>query len=70
MGKVKFNRLKVVFAEHEIKSVEVAKLLEVSTNTVSNWVNNKTQPNAKDFLKIAEHLDVDVRTLINSSKGV
>lgn len=38
-------------------------------NTVSRWCLNKVQPSLPQLTEIAKVLDVDVRTLICSTKG-
>ncbi|MEM6803227.1 MAG: helix-turn-helix transcriptional regulator [Bacteroidota bacterium] len=39
--------------------IEIARELGVSANTISNWENNKTQPNVNQLAKIIELLGYD-----------
>lgn len=38
---------------------EIASILKISINTLSNWENNKTRPNISQFAKIIEFLGYD-----------
>lgn len=62
------NRLRIVLAEKNKKGVWLAQQLDVSTTTVSKWLNNVQQPPLKTFYAIARLLDVDMRELIVSTK--
>lgn len=37
--------------------------------TVSRWMTNKVQPSVEQLYEIANHLDVDVKDLLISSKN-
>jgi transcriptional regulator with XRE-family HTH domain len=37
-------------------------------STVSRWMTNKVQPSVEQLFEIANHLDVDVKELLVSSK--
>lgn len=62
------NRLRIVLAEKNKKSVWLVQQLGVSATTVSKWMNNVQQPPLKTFYDIARLLDVDLRELIVSTK--
>lgn len=66
---MKINRLKIVLAENEKTNKWLAEQLGKSEVTVSRWVTNEVQPSMETFVEIARLLDVDVKALINSSKG-
>jgi len=67
--RMKINRLKIVLAENEKTNKWLAEKLGKSEVTVSRWVTNEVQPSMEAFVEIARLLDVDVKALINSSKG-
>lgn len=62
------NRLKVVLVEKQRTSKWLAAQLGKTENTISRWCSNKAQPSLDCLLKIANILDVEVRTLIVPSK--
>lgn len=62
------NRLKVVLVEQGKTSRWLAEQLGKTEHTISRWCQNKTQPSVAQLNEIANILNVDVRTLINSSK--
>lgn len=66
---MKINRLKIVLAENEKTNKWLAEKLGKSEVTVSRWVTNEVQPSMETFVEIARLLDIDVKALINSSKG-
>lgn len=63
------NRLKVVLVENQKTSKWLSEQLGVSAVTVSKWCSNIHQPSLSQLTEIAKVLDVDVRTLICSTKG-
>lgn len=62
------NRIKVVLAEKQLTSKWLAAELGKAENTVSRWCSNKVQPSLEILYEIANVLDVEVRSLITSSK--
>ena len=62
------NRIKEVLQEKGIKQVWLSEKLEKSLNMVNEYCNNKRQPSLEDLNRIANILDVDVRTLIVGNK--
>ena len=68
MSERSFNRLKVVLVENKKTSKWLAEQLGVSAETVSKWCTNMHQPSLPQLTEIANGLDVDVRTLICSTK--
>ena len=65
---VMLNRLKASLAEQGKTNRWLSEQLGKSENTVSRWCANKVQQSVAQLNEIATILDVDVRTLINSSK--
>ena len=61
------NRLKVVLVEKKKTVKWLAGELGLSPTTVSKWCSNATQPKLQTLSRIAEILEVDVRTLLISS---
>ena len=61
------NHLKVVLAEEKRTSVWLAEQLGVNRTTVSKWCTNTAQPSLETLTAIAECLNVDIRSLLNST---
>lgn len=68
MDKVVLNRLKIVLAEKGTTNRSLAKALEKTEATVSQWCTNMKQPSLETFYQIARYLDVDLRELFISTK--
>ena len=62
------NRLKIVLVEKKKTSKWLAEELGKNPSTVSKWRANVSQPDLHTLNRIAELLDVDVKSLINSNK--
>ena len=62
------NRIKVVLVEQGKTSRWLAEQIDKCENTVSRWCLNKVQPSLPQLIEIAKVLDVDVRSLICSTK--
>lgn len=63
-----YNRIKVVLVEQGKTSRWLAEKIGKCENTVSRWCLNKVQPSLPQLTEIAKILDVDVRSLICSTK--
>ena len=63
-----YNRIKVVLVEPGKTNRWLAEQIGKQENTISRWCLNKVQPSLPHLTEIAEVLDVDVRTLICSTK--
>ena len=63
-----YNRIKVVLVEQGKTSRWLAEQIGKRENTISRWCLNKVQPSLPQLTEIAKVLDVDVRTLICSTK--
>jgi transcriptional regulator with XRE-family HTH domain len=64
MAKRKYNRIKAVLGDNEKKNIELADYLKVKPETVSRWVNNKSQPSLIRLYEIADFFEIDVRELL------
>lgn len=60
------NRLKVVLVEQKKSGKWLAERLDKDPATVSRWCNNHSQPSVETFARIAEILNIDMRTLFNT----
>lgn len=63
------NRLKVALVERQKTSKWLAEQMDKSETTVSRWVSNKSQPSVEQLFEIAQHLNMDVKDLLNSNLG-
>lgn len=65
---VMLNRLKATLAEQGKTNRWLSEQLGKSENTVSRWCANKVQPSITQLNEIATILDVDLRSLVVSTK--
>ena len=63
------NRIKVVLVEKKRTSKWLSEQLRKDPATISKWCTNTSQPDLITLTKVATLLDVDVRQLINKTKG-
>ena len=63
------NRIKVVLVEKKRTSKWLSEQLRKDPATISKWCTNTSQPDLVTLTKVAAPLDVDVRQLINKTKG-
>lgn len=63
------NRIKVVLVEKKRTSKWLSEQLRKDPATISKWCTNTSQPDLVTLTKVAALLDVDVRLLINKTKG-
>ncbi|KGF56464.1 helix-turn-helix transcriptional regulator [Prevotella melaninogenica] len=64
------NRIKVVLVEKKRTSKWLSERLGKDPATISKWCTNTSQPDLVTLTKVAALLDVDVRQLINKTKGI
>ena len=62
------NRIKEVLQEKGIKQTWLAEKLGKSFNMVNDYCNNKRQPSLEILFKVAELLNVDVKSLLQEKK--
>lgn len=67
---VMLNRLKAALAEQGKTNRWLSEQLGKSENTISRWCANKVQPSIQQLNEIASVLNVDVRSLITSTKSI
>ena len=65
----KINRIKVVLVEQSKTDKWLAEQIGKSSCTVSKWCSNASQPDLNTLVKIANVLQVDAKTLINSTEA-
>lgn len=65
----KINRIKVVLVEQGKTGKWLAEQIGKSSCTVSKWCSNASQPDLNTLVKIASVLQVDAKTLINSTEA-
>ena len=63
------NRIKVVLVEKKRTSKWLSEQLRKDPATISKWCTNTSQPDLVTLTKVAALLNVDVRQLINKTKG-
>lgn len=62
------NRLKIVLVEKKKTSKWLAEELGKNPSTVSKWCTNVSQPDLQTLNRIAQLLDIDIKSLIVSNK--
>ena len=65
----KINRIKVVLVEQGKTGKWLAEQIGKSSCTVSKWCSNASQPDLNTLVKIANVLQVDAKTVINSTEA-
>lgn len=68
MSKTIYNRIKSALAEKGKTNRDLADALNIAPETVSSWCTNSAQPSVKKLFQIAAFLDIEVGTLLVSSK--
>lgn len=63
--RVKYNRIKVVLADQDMKVNDLAAKIDKSRVVVSNYINNHKQPSIEILHKISQVLGVSGKDLIN-----
>jgi transcriptional regulator with XRE-family HTH domain len=62
------NRIKEVLQEKGIKQTWLAEKLGKSFNIVNDYCNNRRQPSLEILFKVADLLNVDVKSLLKENK--
>ena len=65
---MKLLRLKEIINERGLKGEDVAKDLDITTTTLSNFNQGNTFPKAEMLLKLSEYFNVDIRDLFHPTK--
>lgn len=63
------NRIKLVLVEKKRTARWLAEELKKDPATISKWCTNSSQPSLETLLEIADALEVDIKELLNSSRG-
>lgn len=61
------ERLKEIRTEKHLKQTDIAKLMNVSGNTVYAWETNKQEPSMANLLKLCEILEVSLDYLFGKT---
>ncbi len=64
------NRIKAVLAEQHKTNLWLAGELGKDPATISKWCTNSAQPSLETLTEIATCLNVDIRSLLNSSEAI
>jgi putative transcriptional regulator len=59
-----YNRVKAVLAEKGVTSRELAKMLNLSEQTISKWCTNTRQPALEMLFEVAKVLKVEPKDLL------
>lgn len=69
MAERDINRIKLVLVEKKRTAKWLAEELKKDPATISKWCTNSSQPSLETLVEIADVLEVDVKELLNSSRG-
>lgn len=64
MSQPRYNRISIVLDEFQIDQKDLAKLVNVTKDTVSRWCRNENQPRIPELFKIAKVFRIDVCRLL------
>ena len=64
------TKIKELRVSHNLSQVDLAKLLSVTKQTVSNWENNNIQPSVDMLVKIADCFSVSTDFLLGRDNRV
>lgn len=56
--------IKIKLIEKEINQKEIAKELNITKQTINNWINNRNTEKIEKFLKLMKRLEIEVNDLI------
>jgi len=59
------SRIKLRMAEQQLRSSDLVELMDVSKGTISQWINDITQPRSENLLKLADSLSCRVDWLMH-----
>ena len=57
------NNIKKFRKKKQLSQSDIAKLMKVKQNTISQWENDERVPNVRQVLKLAEILETTVESL-------
>ena len=58
------ERLIELLNNQKLKQTEIAKLIDIPKNRITNWKSGYTEPSLDDLLKVADYFDVSVDYLL------
>ena len=64
------NNLKNARLKKGIKAIDLAKALNVSKQTISNWENGKRNPDLDTLIKLADFYEVSLDYLVGREKEI
>lgn len=64
------NRIKSVLAAQGRKQEFLSRMMNKSTNTISNWCTNRIQPSVEDLYTIAKILNCKVSDLLMEEEEI
>jgi transcriptional regulator with XRE-family HTH domain len=59
-----WTRLQNWMTENEVTQPELARRMDVSQPTISDWLNGKTFPSTKNLIRLAEITEVSLDELV------
>lgn len=62
------RQLKLHRSEHELTQEELAKKLNVSRSTISNWENGRSQPDLESLLSLSDLFEISVDRLLRGDQ--
>lgn len=66
MNEILINKLKNARIDKGLKQYDVATLLGIKPNTISNWEKGRTEPDIDTFIKLCNIYDIDCANLLSS----
>lgn len=66
MNEILINQLKKARIDKGLKQYDVAMLLGIKPNTISNWEKGRTEPDIDTFIKLCNIYDIDCANLLSS----
>ena len=66
----RINRIKEILVIQGKTQKWLAEEIGISTTAMTAICNNKSQPHLKDLKRMANILDIDIRELLVSTKGI
>lgn len=64
MNELLVNRLRTARTDKNLKQQEVADILGIKPNTLSNWENGRTEPDIDTFVKLCDIYEIDCASLL------
>ena len=67
MGEIKRNRIKQLRLEKHMSQMELARYMNISQGTLSNWQVGRHDPGSDDLIKLANYFGVSTDYLLGKS---